>query len=130
MKLQLIRLIGGLSEETYFDGWDTSLATYKCRCSECGTELVIDFATVHSGAWGWKDSFTQVEIETLATTFILPTERLPQPWPSLSRVTCAACKAAFIFYAGFDEYRQLTYRLTARGLAHCGGLTPAHGTKG
>ena len=119
MKLQLIRLVGRLSEENYFDGWDTSLANYKCQCSECGTELVIDFATVHSGAWGWKESFTQVEIDTLASTFILPTGRGAHPWPSLSRVACAACKAVFIFYAGFDEYRQSAYRLTARGLAHC-----------
>ena len=119
MKLRLTQAIPRGALAPYFDGWDTAIATYECACPECDATLQIDFSTVRTGAWKWKESFSQSEIEELSVTFGLPRERAPQPWPSLSRVACVRCKAEYIFYASFDEYRHSAFRLTARALARC-----------
>jgi len=119
MKLRLLELNRNSSGRHYFVGWDTTHANYKCGCSECDAELVFSFTIVHAGAWGWQKNFAQQEIETIASTFTLPTERAPNPWPSISRVNCSKCGTGFILYAAVDEYHHSAYRLAARGLARC-----------
>ncbi len=104
----------------YFDGWETKNATYRAHCAECKAEIAISFSLVQNGAWGWRERFSEEEIETVENFFGIQAGRQtpPKPWPSVSTIECPACRTAYIFYAEYDEYRNSVFRLTAQGLAY------------
>jgi len=110
------------NRQPFFDGWQTEDVSYECRCPSCQEQLTVPFATIHAGAWGWRERFAAVDVRTIEGFFALGShsKALAGGWPSISRIHCEHCGAQFIFYADFDEYRHSVFRIVAQGLAKRG----------
>jgi hypothetical protein len=109
------------TREPYFDGWDTTDATYRCECPKCKAEIAISFDKVHAAAWDWMGKFSLSEIQSIEILYP-EAKKFPRQShgrkSSISEVTCSSCNASYIFYADVDEYRQSAFHLFAQGLAY------------
>jgi hypothetical protein len=67
IKIKIIETIK--KRKAFFDGWETSKASYTISCAQCRTENVIVFKEILDAAWSWKETTENKEKHAIAGTF-------------------------------------------------------------
>ena len=101
-----------------WQGSDLDLAEHRFPCASCKADVSVGIRSLVAAAWNWERELGTELSEAAAAFFDLGVVRKSKDggWPAMVRVSCRACKAAYLVYSGVTETSNSVYAVTVQAV--------------